>query len=133
MEEWFVHKRKNTWKKTIYFNRMVVHKIKINEKGRYIFVECLCPNKGNKSMRILIFGQTVVYKRKNTWKRTIYFGRMVVCKLKKWNRYIRNIIRNKKINQWRLLFWIKWSYKKLRMMEGHIFWSNGRVQIKKIN
>ena len=40
-------------------------------------------NKKYKSLRPLVFSQMVVHKRKNKWKRIIYFGGVVVCKLKK--------------------------------------------------
>ena len=66
--------------KTLIFGRMVVHKRNNNERGSYILVELLYANKRNKSMRILIFGEMVVHKRKNKLKKTIHFGRMVVCK-----------------------------------------------------
>ena len=56
-------------------------KEKINERKPYILVEWSCAHKRNKSMSILIFSRMVVHKRKIKLKRTIYFSRMVVCKL----------------------------------------------------
>ena len=43
------------------FGRMVLHKEKINESPSYIFVEWLCANENNKSMRTLIFGRMLVH------------------------------------------------------------------------
>ena len=48
-------------------------KERINERELYISVKCSCGNKQNKLMRALPFGRMVVHKRKNKWKRTIYF------------------------------------------------------------
>ena len=70
--------------RTLIFGRMVVHKERINERGSHIFVEWSPANKRNKSVRDLIFGWMVVHKRKNKWKRTIYFCQLVVYKQKKW-------------------------------------------------
>ena len=43
---------------------MVVTKETLNERGSYIFVEWLCANKRNKSVRTLIFGRMFVTKER---------------------------------------------------------------------
>ena len=50
--------------RNLLFDRMVVLKERINERGPYIFVQWSCENKGNKSMRTLIFGRKAVHKER---------------------------------------------------------------------
>ena len=60
-----VHKRKSKWKRTIYFRRMVVCKVKANEIESYILVKCSSASKRNKSLRTIIFGRIAMHKKKN--------------------------------------------------------------------
>ena len=48
---------------TLIFGQMLVHKERINERGS-----------------LFLSNETVVHKRKNKWKRAIYFGQMFVWK-----------------------------------------------------
>ena len=51
--------------RTLNFDRMIMLKERMCERGPYILVEWSLANKRNKSMRTLTFGQMVMHKGKN--------------------------------------------------------------------
>ena len=61
-------------------------KERANERGPYMLVKWSCANKINKSinksMMTIILGQMIGCKRKNKWKRTIYFVFLLLVLLK---------------------------------------------------
>ena len=59
--------------KTLIFNRMFLHKERINKIGPYNLVEQSCGNKNNKSMKTLIFSRMVVHKRRLNVRRPYIF------------------------------------------------------------
>ena len=60
MVEWSCTNKKKIMR-TLIFGRIVVHKERINERKKVIFVEWSCANERYISIKTLIFGQMVVH------------------------------------------------------------------------
>ena len=73
MVEWLSTKERINERGSYHLVEWSCTKERINERGPYIIVEWSCTNKRNKSVWTLLFGLIVVHKRKNKWRRTIYF------------------------------------------------------------